>query len=158
MPSESAGFTIGCATFSWKVWSRPAFTGWLQTRCVPLLLVYSFRCSPSTLDVCTDVRGGCISVDTCFSEKVRLYSILMEDVHELKEFVVKHCRVVCFSRGGQYFAFAHNAQVGSRPLTGAQLLKRACSSRLHSCSTGFLPDAARHGRRLLFLYNLSNTP
>ncbi|CAM9422140.1 unnamed protein product, partial [Hapterophycus canaliculatus] len=45
-----------------------------------------------------------------FGEKVRLYSILMEDVRELKEFVVKHCRVVCFSGGGQYFAFAHNAQ------------------------------------------------
>lgn len=47
--------------------------------------------------------------------QVRLYSILMEDVRELKEFVVKHCRVVCFSGGGQYFSFAHNAQVGSRP-------------------------------------------
>ncbi|CAM9245094.1 unnamed protein product [Scytosiphon promiscuus] len=46
-----------------------------------------------------------------FGEKVRLYSILMEDVRELKEFVVKHCRVVCFSSGGQYFAFAHNAQI-----------------------------------------------
>ncbi|CAM9162267.1 unnamed protein product [Pylaiella littoralis] len=46
-----------------------------------------------------------------FGEKVRLYSILMEDVRELKEFVVKHCRVVCFSGGGQYFSFAHNAQI-----------------------------------------------
>lgn len=35
----------------------------------------------------------------------------MEDVRELKEFSVKHCRVVCFSGGGQYFAFANNAQV-----------------------------------------------
>ncbi|CAM9100917.1 unnamed protein product [Ectocarpus sp. 6 AP-2014] len=46
-----------------------------------------------------------------FGEKVRLYSILMEDVRELKEFVVKHCRVVCFSGGGQYFSFSHNAQI-----------------------------------------------
>lgn len=45
-----------------------------------------------------------------FRPQVRLYSILMEDVRELKEFVVKHSRVVCFSGGGQYFAFAHNAQ------------------------------------------------
>ncbi|CAN0520182.1 unnamed protein product, partial [Ectocarpus sp. 12 AP-2014] len=45
-----------------------------------------------------------------FGEKVRLYSILMEDVRELKDFVVKHCRVVCFSGGGQYFSFSHNAQ------------------------------------------------
>lgn len=45
------------------------------------------------------------------SEKVRLYSILMEDVRELKEFAVKHCRVVSFSGGGQYFSFANNAQV-----------------------------------------------
>lgn len=50
-------------------------------------------------------------------EKVRLYSILMEDVRELKEFVVKHCRVVCFSGGGQYFSFAHNAQVGKGRLS-----------------------------------------
>ena len=45
-------------------------------------------------------------------QKVRLYSILMEDIHELKEFGVKHCRVACFSGGGQYFSFSNNAQVG----------------------------------------------
>lgn len=53
------------------------------------------------------------SIDTHQMQKVRLYSILMEDVRELKEFVVKHCRVVCFSGGGQYFSFSHNAQVGN---------------------------------------------
>ncbi|CAM9298321.1 unnamed protein product, partial [Laminaria digitata] len=46
-----------------------------------------------------------------FGEKVRLYSILMEDIHALKEFGVKHCRVACFSGGGQYFSFSNNAQV-----------------------------------------------
>ena len=46
----------------------------------------------------------------------------MEGVRELKEFVVKHCRVVCFSGGGQYFAFAHNAQVW---VTGARLIREA---------------------------------
>lgn len=45
--------------------------------------------------------------------QVRLYTILMEDVREIKEFVVKHCRVVSFSGGGQYFAFANNAQVSA---------------------------------------------
>lgn len=62
---------------------------------------------------CAGVRRVAFpSIDNCcFSGKVRLYSILMEDVRELKEFVVKHCRVVCFSGGGQYFCFAHNAQV-----------------------------------------------
>lgn len=43
--------------------------------------------------------------------QVRLFSILMDDVGELKEFSVKHCRVASFSNGGQYFAFANNAQV-----------------------------------------------
>lgn len=46
-----------------------------------------------------------------FVGKVRLYSILMEDVLELREFNAKHCRVACFSRGGQYFAFANNSHV-----------------------------------------------
>lgn len=55
---------------------------------------------------------GCLSAIS----KVRLYSILMEDVRELKDFTVKHCRVVCFSGGGQYFAFANNAQVKALPL------------------------------------------
>lgn len=57
--------------------------------------------------------GVSCSIDAHRMEKVRLYSILMEDVRELKEFVVKHCRVVCFSGGGQYFSFSHNAQVGN---------------------------------------------
>lgn len=57
--------------------------------------------------------GVSCSIDTHRMKKVRLYSILMEDVRELKEFVVKHCRVVCFSGGGQYFSFSHNAQVGN---------------------------------------------
>lgn len=51
--------------------------------------------------------------------KVRLYSILMEDVRELREFTVKHCRVVCFSGGGQYFSFANNAQVRKHVRSGA---------------------------------------
>lgn len=72
------------------------------------------------------VRGACIafpsSSPTGPPEQVRLYSILMEDVRELKEFVVKHCRVVCFSGGGQYFSFAHNAQVPKVAILSTNIL------------------------------------
>lgn len=53
----------------------------------------------------------------------------MEDVRELKEFVVKHCRVVCFSGGGQYFAFAHNAQVGKDRLSVSRIRQDASSKQ-----------------------------
>lgn len=46
----------------------------------------------------------------------------MEDVREMRDFAVKHCRVVCFSGGGQYFSFASNAQVGTTTVL-AWLLK-----------------------------------
>ncbi|CAM9243116.1 unnamed protein product [Phaeothamnion confervicola] len=46
-----------------------------------------------------------------FKDKARLYSILMDDLRELRAFPVKHCRVVSFSHGGQYLALATNNQV-----------------------------------------------
>ena len=39
-----------------------------------------------------------------FSDKLRLFNILMNDLQLVADFAVKGCRCVSFARGGQYFA------------------------------------------------------
>ena len=39
-----------------------------------------------------------------FSDKLRIFNILMDDVRQIADFPVKSCRECCFSHGGQYFA------------------------------------------------------
>lgn len=84
-----------------------------------------FRILLSCAIICANARVVCHAVYFFICVKVRLYSILMEDVRELKEFVVKHCRAVCFSGGGQYFSFAHNAQVRKDRLSISRVIPDA---------------------------------
>eukprot|EP00878_Enallax_costatus_P025349 GHUV01027119.1.p1 GENE.GHUV01027119.1~~GHUV01027119.1.p1 ORF type:complete len:499 (+),score=150.84 GHUV01027119.1:978-2474(+) len=39
-----------------------------------------------------------------FADKLRLMTVLMDDLKTVKEIAIKGCRDVCFSNGGQYFA------------------------------------------------------
>ena len=46
-----------------------------------------------------------------FSDKVRLLSVLMNDLATIKEFPVKTCRVASFSQGGHVFAIANQSAI-----------------------------------------------
>lgn len=40
-------------------------------------------------------------------DKIRMYTILMNDIRELREWPVRSCRELKFSNGGHYFAAAN---------------------------------------------------
>mmetsp|Transcript_22834 Transcript_22834/g.63112 ORF Transcript_22834/g.63112 Transcript_22834/m.63112 type:complete len:1547 (+) Transcript_22834:150-4790(+) len=46
-----------------------------------------------------------------FADKLRLMTILMEDLKTVKEFGIKGCRECCFSTGGQYFAAVNGTTI-----------------------------------------------
>jgi cilia- and flagella-associated protein 57 len=46
-----------------------------------------------------------------FVDKVRVVSLLMEDMQKVKDIPVKGCRVCCFSKGGHMFAIANQSVV-----------------------------------------------
>jgi len=46
-----------------------------------------------------------------FADKVRVVSLLMEDMQKVKDIPVKGCRVCCFSKGGHMFAIANQSVV-----------------------------------------------
>ena len=39
-----------------------------------------------------------------FSDRLRLYNVLMDDIRQIADMPVKACRACRFSHGGQYFA------------------------------------------------------
>jgi WD40 repeat protein len=46
-----------------------------------------------------------------YQERVRLYSVVIDDIREVKDWPSKTCRSQAFSRGGQYLAIATGSQV-----------------------------------------------
>ncbi|GLC59167.1 hypothetical protein PLESTB_001455600 [Pleodorina starrii] len=46
-----------------------------------------------------------------FADKLRLMSVLMEDLKTVKELGIKGCRECCFSTGGQYFAAVNGTTI-----------------------------------------------
>lgn len=46
-----------------------------------------------------------------FADKLRLMTVLMEDLKTVKELGIKGCRECCFSRGGQYFAAVNGTTI-----------------------------------------------
>ena len=46
-----------------------------------------------------------------FADKLRLMTVLMEDLKSVKELGIKGCRECCFSNGGQYFAAVNGTTI-----------------------------------------------
>ncbi len=46
-----------------------------------------------------------------FADKLRLMTVLMEDLRTVKELGIKGCRECCFSTGGQYFAAVNGTTI-----------------------------------------------
>ena len=70
----------------------------------------------STLDVCKEFQEEAYSVSlhpsglfilVGFSDKLKLFTILIDDLRPFKEFSIRGCREALFSNGGHLFAAVH---------------------------------------------------
>jgi WD40 repeat protein len=70
----------------------------------------------STLDVCKEFQEEAYTVSlhpsglfilVGFSDKLKLFTILIDDLRPFKEFSIRGCREALFSNGGHLFAAVH---------------------------------------------------
>ena len=59
------------------------------------------------LSICIHPNGLLVLVG--FADKLRMFTVLVDDLKQLREFPVKQCRALAFCNGGQFFAAANGS-------------------------------------------------